>query len=99
MVNVSRNSGTFFNRYLPYTIIVAAIMGKTAFFAPLIETDPDRGFFPSMIILSIMHLSWLTQKIGHCKPVFFHSLLKNRRIRTFCHFELIFQRVSDGLLY
>ena len=53
MVSVSLNLGTFFNRYLPGTIIVAAIIGNTAFFAPLILTSPFNGTPPSMINLSI----------------------------------------------
>ena len=56
IVRVSLRSGTRLILLLPSAIIAAVIMGSTAFFAPLIFTDPDNGFCPCIISLSIMHL-------------------------------------------
>ena len=39
----------------------AAMIGSTAFFAPLIATLPDKVFWPSMIILSITHSPYQTR--------------------------------------
>ena len=53
MVRVSRRSGTRVTTDLPSAIKAAVIIGNTAFLAPLIWTEPDNVFCPSINILSI----------------------------------------------
>ena len=58
IVRVSRKSGTLLMMLSPSAINAAVIIGNTAFLAPLILTEPDKGFLPLITIVSITSLEF-----------------------------------------